>query len=270
MIHSTLGIHSLLKKQSLKHNVIDRDRILIPPNWDSWGKIHVLREGFDVEGISKGWSVDIQQPALAVSHSETEETEGERTPRNGDMKGVIPIYENTIKDPRREFLSNLKSRKSGLDVDVVKNQDFLAGQLEIMERLKAEEERIQEKNNHQSPTNTTADWAFGPKAIKPTSHDSRPVTEHIGPVQFNMGGIQVDSDQMIFNNKSLGGESQNPSQKPNQKEAPTPGMPAAAAAAAVAPGTPPEGEFEAEALNSFFASLISKRVGANSPKPTSS
>ncbi|KAJ2973662.1 hypothetical protein NQ176_g6476 [Zarea fungicola] len=42
LIHSTLGITSLLKRQPLKHNVIDRDKIVVPPNWDSWGKIRVL------------------------------------------------------------------------------------------------------------------------------------------------------------------------------------------------------------------------------------
>ncbi|KAL8938635.1 MAG: hypothetical protein Q9216_003782 [Gyalolechia sp. 2 TL-2023] len=62
LIHSSLGIHSLLKRQTLKHNVIDRDKVLVPPNWDSWGKIRVLREGFDVEGISSGWSIDTQLP----------------------------------------------------------------------------------------------------------------------------------------------------------------------------------------------------------------
>ncbi|KAL8979156.1 MAG: hypothetical protein Q9177_006216, partial [Variospora cf. flavescens] len=67
LIHSSLGIHSLLKRQTLKHNVIDRDKVLVPPNWDSWGKIRVLREGFDVEGISSGWGIDIQVPAKSQS-----------------------------------------------------------------------------------------------------------------------------------------------------------------------------------------------------------
>lgn len=65
LIHSTLGIKSLLKQQQLKHNVIDRDRVLVPPNWDSWGKIRILREGFDVEGISQKWSLDIDLPQSA-------------------------------------------------------------------------------------------------------------------------------------------------------------------------------------------------------------
>lgn len=35
LVYSSLGIHSQLKKQTLKHNVVDRDKILVPPNWDS-------------------------------------------------------------------------------------------------------------------------------------------------------------------------------------------------------------------------------------------
>src|SRR5258706_15763957 len=61
LIHSSLGIQSLLKKQPLRHNVIDREKVLVPANWDSWGKIRVLREGFDVEGVNRGWSVDISE-----------------------------------------------------------------------------------------------------------------------------------------------------------------------------------------------------------------
>ena len=69
LIHSSLGIHSLLKRESLKHNVIDRDKILVPANWDSWGKIRIIREGFDMEGVSTAWSIEIQDPpAVSYTH----------------------------------------------------------------------------------------------------------------------------------------------------------------------------------------------------------
>jgi hypothetical protein len=70
-----LGIHSLLKKQPLKHNVIDRDKVVIPPNWDSWGKIRVLRDGFDVDLVSNGWSIDLDQP-FPHPHPNGNEAEG--------------------------------------------------------------------------------------------------------------------------------------------------------------------------------------------------
>ncbi len=49
LIQLSIGIQSLLKRETVKHNVIDRDKILISPNWGSWGKIRILREGFEME-----------------------------------------------------------------------------------------------------------------------------------------------------------------------------------------------------------------------------
>ena len=32
-----------------KPNTLDRDRIVVPAGWDSWGKISVMRDGFDAK-----------------------------------------------------------------------------------------------------------------------------------------------------------------------------------------------------------------------------
>lgn len=32
-------------------NVLDRDAVMVPSGWDSWGKINVLRDGYDPAGI---------------------------------------------------------------------------------------------------------------------------------------------------------------------------------------------------------------------------
>lgn len=40
-------------------NVLDRDRILVPAGWDSWGKIAVVREGFDATRWGEGWERDL-------------------------------------------------------------------------------------------------------------------------------------------------------------------------------------------------------------------
>lgn len=34
-------------------NVLDRDAVMVPSGWDSWGKINVLRDGFDPAYICK-------------------------------------------------------------------------------------------------------------------------------------------------------------------------------------------------------------------------
>ena len=46
-----------------KPNTLDRDRIVVPAGWDSWGKIGVLRDGFDAKGWGEAWENDLEPPA---------------------------------------------------------------------------------------------------------------------------------------------------------------------------------------------------------------
>jgi dynein light intermediate chain 1 len=52
-------------------NVLDRDALRIPAGWDSWGKISVLREGFDPARVGRAWDV-----SLARLKEPNEEGEG--------------------------------------------------------------------------------------------------------------------------------------------------------------------------------------------------
>lgn len=186
LIHSSLGIQSLLKRQPLKHNVIDRDKVLVPPNWDSWGKIRVLREGFDVEGVNTGWSIDIQEATLSGDEEEQYE-EG----------SALAIYEETIQDPRLDALHAVtnSSNSHALEVENSDVQTFLATQLEVLDRIT--------KTSDPGATKGRRDESHNSGLIESTEdnesgvvEDGR-VNEHIGPVQFNMGGIQVDADDML-------------------------------------------------------------------------
>ena len=42
-----------------KPNTLDRDRIVVPGGWDSWGKIVVLRDGFDAKAWGEAWLRDL-------------------------------------------------------------------------------------------------------------------------------------------------------------------------------------------------------------------
>lgn len=64
--------------------VIERDTALVPAGWDSWGKIKVLREGFDCDGVSRGWDVDVDGEAGYM--------EGEEK-----VPGARGVYESVIK-----------------------------------------------------------------------------------------------------------------------------------------------------------------------------
>ena len=44
-------------------NTLDRDRIVVPAGWDSWGKIAVLREGFDAKSWGEAWERDVDMNA---------------------------------------------------------------------------------------------------------------------------------------------------------------------------------------------------------------
>ncbi|CAD6588035.1 MAG: hypothetical protein ASARMPREDX12_003131 [Alectoria sarmentosa] len=245
LIHSTLGIYSQLKKQTLKHNVIDRDKVLVPPNWDSWGKIRVLREGFDVEGTSSGWSTDIRAVASAAANG-GKETHGAGSNFSTSLEGaVLPTYESTILKPHAYSFSQLKN--PGIEISTPTIQAFLTTQLEVLEKLKAEEEEAAAAS-HEGDSNIST---FSNTTNKP--HDER-VNEHIGPVQVNMGGIQVDADDMLkkLRSRKEGAESGSKTPEVNTEKASK---------------SPDDMKAQNEALNSFFAGLM-KRGASGSPRGT--
>ncbi|KAK9381321.1 dynein light intermediate chain-domain-containing protein [Kockiozyma suomiensis] len=63
--------------QQIKPNVIQRDSLLIPSGWDSWSKILVIKEDFDVEGVSGSWQHDVLGSG-------------------DDMEAVIEVYEDVV------------------------------------------------------------------------------------------------------------------------------------------------------------------------------
>ena len=191
LVHSSLGIQSLLKRPSLEKNVIDRDKILVPSNWDSWGKIRIIREGFDIEGVSTGWSIEIQDPLEPLNINEPMDERPQDDAEAEDGSSAVTIYEQTIKDPKRDHSIALSGRQqldSKIEVETLDMQGFLSKQVEVLEQLKQEDER--ERATKQVPQ----------LEMSPLEDNSR-VNEHIGPVQLNYGGIQVDADDMLRNIK---------------------------------------------------------------------
>lgn len=233
----------------MKHNVIDRDRVLVPPNWDSWGKIRVLREGFDVEGVSASWSKEIRDPCEISLESNSMSKVTYNVHPNGDFEGRVSIgalsaYEDTIQDPRRVSLPNQRDKsRHAVETKSLSTQEFLASQMEVMERLKAQDEQ-----NHDGKVSksTASGSLFGQEEDRSgVIEEKRRISEHIGPVQFNMGGIQVDAEDMLKRLKDRGMEGT------PERDLHTPAS--------------PEAKSQNEALASFFAGLM-KRGGSNSPR----
>lgn len=208
LIHSTLGITSLLKKQPLKHNVIDRDKIVVPPNWDSWGKIRVLGGNFVAESVSQGWAEDIDErfasgPIINLETLETNRNAGNdeddavetTTPavaeRALQTESALAQYENWCQDPESGGVALVDSvMTNSADVNVVSDetQKFLEGQLKLLDTWKA-----------QTPEKT----ALEARDRAGFQRDREAISEHIGPVQFNVGGIHVDADDMLQRIKVL-------------------------------------------------------------------
>lgn len=253
LIRSSLDVRSLLQRNPLKHNVIDRDKILVPPNWDSWGKIRPLGEAFDIEKVSDAWSVD-----LNAQHSRS--TSIPRTsadPPSGDMEdttnttdeiedNAVSIYEAKIEDPNRHRNTALQlgaNQTAGIDKPCQDTQTFLASQLQVLEQLRVDDEREQKTKESRRPAGQSLMASRGGQS----QSSGNKVNDHIGPVQFNMGGIQVDADDML---KSLKEREGGRSSEDTSLVA------------------SPDGKLEHEKLSSFFAGLVSRgsNSAANSPK----
>jgi dynein light intermediate chain 1 len=200
LIHSSLGIHSLLKKQPLKHNVIDRDKVVIPPNWDSWGKIRVLRDGFDVDLVSNGWSIDLDQP---FPRPEPNGTDAENGQVNGDSEraaadpegSTVVLYEDSVQDPSMDALqlAGRDTHSTKLEVETIDTQTFLGQQLKVLDAFKQKNDEAARDESRHKPHKKLDDEHL----VDPDRQTDARVLEHIGPVQFNMGGIQVDADDMV-------------------------------------------------------------------------
>ena len=160
---------------------------------------------------------------------------------------VLPLFEETIRDPRRGRESGRpKSGKPGIDTQAPNMQAFLATQQEIMERLKKEEEQAaaaaHEKEKANRLTTGSDSNPTQPSRYFSSQPDSGAISDQIGPVQFNMGGIQVDADDMLQRLRSREGrkaEIQTPSSQTPTK----PGI---------------DEKANNEQLQHFFSSLMKK------------
>ncbi|EFY94240.1 dynein light chain [Metarhizium robertsii] len=237
LIHSTLGITSLLKRQPLKHNVIDRDKIVVAPNWDSWGKIRILGGTFDTELISQGWEADIKLPPGSDPGASNTDDE---SPTPTQEPSAIAQYEQWCRDPNSGGLAVVESAMSdgqAVGVESDDPQDFLERQLKILEAFKA---KAPEKGGSPLPAGRRVEFP-----------EEKSVHDHIGPVQFNMGGIQVDADDMLQRLKDRNAHAA-PDDEEEQDELPVGNM---------------AKEFDNEQLQNFFSGLMNRTSGAaDSPR----
>ena len=198
LIHSSLSIHSLLKREVAKHNIIDRDKILVPPNWDSWGKIRILKDGFDPEVIGDAWSIEIQHSPeqfldLSTSTTNPPNQNGSTTT---ETESAVEVFEATLRNPS-DSRPTFQPRTGDEVVTVPSVQEFLQEQYSHLEQLKAEDEKAERKSRKgaPAPTGTGGSNVDGGDdgAVKGVSNPR--MAEHIGPYQINVNGIDFDAEE---------------------------------------------------------------------------
>jgi len=85
-----------------KPNTLDRDHIVVPAGWDSWGKISVLRDGFDAKSWGEAWERDLDV-------SQADEEPGAKklysilVPDQGPKPHPLPPFNNPM--PEQAFLA---------------------------------------------------------------------------------------------------------------------------------------------------------------------
>jgi dynein light intermediate chain 1 len=193
LIHSSLSIHSLLRREIVKHNVIERDKILVPPNWDSWGKIRILREGFELETIGDAWSVEIQNPPEDLSALDPKTHDA--TKKDSESDSAVAIFETAFPDPALDRSSYRPITDLEAEVTAPDTQTFLTQQAAILEQLRAEDEKADRRTRKGAPAPTGG--AHGDMEDNNAGGVANAqMAEHIGPYQINVGGIQVDAEEV--------------------------------------------------------------------------
>ena len=312
--------------------MIERDKIVVPPNWDSWGKIRVLREGFDVERVSNGWSIDLAQPFPAppqlngTTTTTTDTTTGsssenggqanddgdnsnsssandgdnDKTAQDGHGERTAPdpegstvvLYEEAVQDPTMDALqlAGRATHSTELEVETIDTQTFLAQQLKVLEAFRQKNEEAsresarqrqqqqQQQQQQQHHLHHAGRRHDDDHLVGGGDAAEAKVLEHIGPVQFNMGGIQVDADDMVqrlkvsqplffffFFSPKTPQQFAHDNCAPTQERqaygsSPEPGSPTTASEHAAAVETTPH--MDTENLQAFFHGLMNRRGAA--------
>nr|ODN85697.1 dynein light intermediate chain 1, cytosolic [Cryptococcus depauperatus CBS 7841] len=87
--HPTSSLENTKFPFNHRANVLDRDAVMVPSGWDSWGKIKVLREGFEVEGVKKSWEVSLRRFKSQGQQQDMVDEDGEEG-LEGLWAGMIP------------------------------------------------------------------------------------------------------------------------------------------------------------------------------------
>ncbi|RUP47129.1 dynein light intermediate chain-domain-containing protein [Jimgerdemannia flammicorona] len=250
MLHRLLSTPTKIYHFPSRAQVVERDTVLVPAGWDSWGKIRVLREGFDCEGVNDGWELDL--------HSE------DKNAVNGNAQSVKKVYEEVVPDPHSDDQP-----------------------LNVQPQITAEDEQAFFEKHYETLQRTTEGPRTGTGSAASTTGGAGVIPGIVGPVGVSaatLGLTDRDIDTEDMANKlakytkprttpiidrereqrdlSRGPESSPPNPSPAMG---APSSPHQSGAGSAASGT------QHEVLANFFQSLLNKKGGgtASPGGPTS-
>ncbi|ORY26475.1 dynein light intermediate chain-domain-containing protein [Naematelia encephala] len=96
-------------------NVLDRDAVMVPAGWDSWGKINVLRDGYDPDRVGKAWEASLRRFSGSDEADEDE--------------GIDDLWVEMIPDTER---STKPTNQPHITTTTEPEQSFLSRQLDIL------------------------------------------------------------------------------------------------------------------------------------------
>ncbi|KAG2186893.1 hypothetical protein INT44_003120 [Umbelopsis vinacea] len=241
ILHRLLTVPTKPYPFSTRAMVVERDTVLVPAGWDSWGKIRVLREGFDCEGASSEWDDDLVE--------------------DGEHEGrARKVYEEVIPDPEAdEQPLNLQPAIAAEDEQV-----FLERHFETLQRTSESPSRP----GTGALASSTMPSVMGPLGVSTTAINLT-----------NMGADRdLDTDDIAGRLAKLGRVKESSLGKGSSaKSSYSPSTLGDRATSPTSPGGPGSpngtgGPSQNEVLANFFQSLLSKKAssgGAASPTPSS-
>jgi dynein light intermediate chain 1 len=104
-------------------NVLDRDAVLVPSGWDSWGKINVLRDGFDPARVARAWDASAARHARAAANPSDDTMEDD-----GEGEGIEDLWVAMVPDTERPAAPNASAVTTTFEAE----QAFLQRQLDTL------------------------------------------------------------------------------------------------------------------------------------------
>ena len=169
--------------------------------------------------------------------------------RESETDSAVVMFETTFPDPALDRSSFRPATDLEAEVTAPDTQKFLSQQAAILEQLRAEDDRAGRKARKGAPAPTGG--AHGDMDDNNAGGVANAqMAEHIGPYQINVGGIQVDAEEVTRRIK------ERETSRSSRVASPTKGS-----------STPVGGDGEEEkesneAYKEFFASLRKKGKGA--------